>query len=267
MNTSKTLVSLFAAVGLLGVSAAGAQLDTQQTPSRGRGNDSAYGRRYNPQTVETIHGQVVKVQNVTPMKGMGRGLHLLVKTDSGAMSVDLGPAWYLKHQDPQIQPKDKVAIMGSRVMFQGKPILIAAEVRKGDAALRLRDETGRPAWAGWRRNMVGQGTTEPGMMGRRMMGRGMMREGMRAERQQMMDDHNRMMSTWKTTESDLEHSIARMNKAQGDEKIQAMTDVINKLVEQRKLMFEHMASMQGRMMARMQPGMGMMNQDRSGKSR
>jgi hypothetical protein len=35
--------------------------------------------------------------------------------------------------------------------MNGKPALIAAEVKKGDALLRLRDESGIPAWAGWRK--------------------------------------------------------------------------------------------------------------------
>ena len=45
----------------------------------------------------------------------------------------------------------RVTGKGSRVTVQGKPELIAAEVRKGDETLRLRDESGVPAWSGWRK--------------------------------------------------------------------------------------------------------------------
>jgi hypothetical protein len=45
----------------------------------------------------------------------------------------------------------RVEVKGSRVTFAGNPAIIAAEVKKGDALLKLRDENGIPAWAGWRR--------------------------------------------------------------------------------------------------------------------
>jgi hypothetical protein len=51
----------------------------------------------------------------------------------------------------KIQPKDTVEVKGSRVTVQGQPALIAAEVKKGDEVLKLRDEAGIPMWAGWRR--------------------------------------------------------------------------------------------------------------------
>jgi hypothetical protein len=50
-----------------------------------------------------------------------------------------------------IEPKDLVEVTGSRLTFQGKPALIAAEVRKGEEMLKLRDDSGYPVWAGWRR--------------------------------------------------------------------------------------------------------------------
>jgi hypothetical protein len=51
----------------------------------------------------------------------------------------------------KIEPKDKVEIKGSRVTLQGQPALIAAEVKKGDGVLKLRDDAEVPMWAGWRR--------------------------------------------------------------------------------------------------------------------
>jgi hypothetical protein len=106
---------------------------------------------YDPKTVETVTGEVVKVDRITPMRGMSGGVHLVVKTDKGDVSVHLGPQWYLENQDVKIEPKDKVEIKGSRVTLQGKPTLIAAEVKKGDEVLKLRDDAGVPMWAGWRR--------------------------------------------------------------------------------------------------------------------
>ena len=91
----------------------------------------------------------------TPARAMPhlcrKGVHLVVKTDKGDVSAHLGPQWYLENQDVKIEPKDKVEIKGSRVTMQGQPVLIAAEVKKGDEVLKLRDDAGIPLWAGWRR--------------------------------------------------------------------------------------------------------------------
>lgn len=119
--------------------------------SGGWGPGNPYARMYDPKTVETITGQVVKVDRITPLKGMSGGVHMTVKTDGEQISVHLGPAFYLENQDVKIEPKDKVEVKGSRVTFEGKPAIIAAEVKKGDEVLRLRDDNGFPMWSGWRR--------------------------------------------------------------------------------------------------------------------
>ena len=112
---------------------------------------SQYIRMYDPKTVEKISGIVERVDMITPLKGMSRGVHLLVKIDKETAEVHLGPVWYLENQDVKIMPKDKVEVRGSKIMFFGKPVIIAAEVKKGDEVLKLRDANGSPAWSGWRR--------------------------------------------------------------------------------------------------------------------
>lgn len=119
--------------------------------SGGWGPGRAYQRMYDSKTVETISGSVEKIETVTPTKGMSTGIHLILKTEKEAISVHLGPSWYLERQDIQIAVGDKIEIKGSRITFEGKPAIIAAEVKKGDEILKLRDETGFPVWAGWRR--------------------------------------------------------------------------------------------------------------------
>ena len=109
------------------------------------------GRMYDPKTVETVKGEVVSVEKFTPAKGMSAGVHLLLKTGKETISVHLGPTWYLENQDAQVEPRDKIEITGSRLILDGKPVLIAAEVKKGDGVLKLRDENGVPMWAGWRK--------------------------------------------------------------------------------------------------------------------
>ena len=119
--------------------------------SGGWGPGSQYNRMYDPKAVETISGEVTSIDRITPMKGMTGGVHMNVKTEKDTISVHLGPGWYLENQDVKIETKDRVEVKGARTTFAGKPAIIAAEVKKGDEVLKLRDDSGFPVWAGWRR--------------------------------------------------------------------------------------------------------------------
>ncbi|MBM4053217.1 MAG: DNA-binding protein [Planctomycetes bacterium] len=117
----------------------------------GWGAGSQYGRMYDPKTIETICGEVTKVERIIPVKGMSGGVHLTVKTDKEEIAVHLGPAWYIENQDMVIEQNDMIEVKGSRINFEGKPAIIAAHVKKDDAVLMLRNENGIPVWSGWRR--------------------------------------------------------------------------------------------------------------------
>jgi len=128
-----------------------AQMGPMWKGSGGWGMGTQYSKMYNPKAVETITGEVVSVDKITPMKGMSRGMHIILKTAKETISVHLGPDWYLENQDIKIEPRDKVEVKGSRLSFQGNPAIIAAEIKKGNEILKLRDEKGFPVWSGWRR--------------------------------------------------------------------------------------------------------------------
>jgi hypothetical protein len=117
----------------------------------GWGMGSNYSKMYDTKTVEIVTGEVIAIDKITPTKGMSYGVHLALKTQKETISIHLGPGWYLDNQDIKIKVKDKVEIKGSRITFEGKPAIIAAEVKKGDEVLKLRDENGVPVWSGWRR--------------------------------------------------------------------------------------------------------------------
>jgi hypothetical protein len=117
----------------------------------GWGPGTSYARMYSPQSIETVTGEVLSVERITPVKGMSYGIHIMVKTDRETISIHLGPAWYIENQDVKIAPGDRVEVKGSRITFEGKPALIAAEVKNGDQVLTLRDADGFPLWSGWRR--------------------------------------------------------------------------------------------------------------------
>jgi len=116
--------------------------------SGGWGMGGQYTRLYDVKTVETISGEILSVDKFNPQKGMSAGIHLKVKTDKETISVHLGPVWYMEKQDVKLSPKDKIEVKGSRITFNGKPAIIAAEVKKGDEILTLRDANGVNMWSG-----------------------------------------------------------------------------------------------------------------------
>jgi len=119
--------------------------------SGGWGMKGAYQRVYDPATAETIRGEVIDLEKFAPMKGMRRGIHLMLKTDKETIPVHLGPDWFIERLDTKIEKGDRLEIKGSRVTLGGKPAIIAAELKKGESVLILRDSTGVPVWSGWRR--------------------------------------------------------------------------------------------------------------------
>jgi hypothetical protein len=99
--------------------------------------------------VETITGRVASVDEVTPVSVSARGLRLMIVTPKEKLSVMLGPSWFVANQDVRIEPRDTVEVTGSRVVIEGRPMIIAREVVKGDLVLKLRAQDGRPLWSTW----------------------------------------------------------------------------------------------------------------------
>ena len=119
--------------------------------SGGWGPGTPYHQVYNPAAAETLTGEVVRIDKTVPMKRMDYGIALVVKTDKETIPVLLGPGWYIERLDKPFAVGDKVEIRGVRTTFSGQPTIIAAEVKKDDQALVLRDASGIPVWAAWRR--------------------------------------------------------------------------------------------------------------------
>lgn len=131
------ITSVIAAVAVLGCVA--------HSSAQGR----AAKRMWNPATVETVSGEVVEVKRQPSARGKGDGVHLVLKTkDAPKLIVHLGPAFYVDEQALKIAAGDAVEVKGSRVKVKGESVLLAAEVKKGDATLVLRDANGVPKWGG-----------------------------------------------------------------------------------------------------------------------
>jgi hypothetical protein len=150
MKKIGTCILVFAVLGFFcaGESFAG----TAGKSDQGWASGSRYNRMYDPNTVETDSGEVVSVQKIAPMRGMSGGLHFILKSDKGTISVHLGPVWFLEKEGIKIEPKDHVTVSGSRIAFKGEPALIASEIKKGEKTWKLRDDNGFPLWS--RRNRM-----------------------------------------------------------------------------------------------------------------
>ena len=118
--------------------------------SGGWEDGSKYSKMYDLNVIETLKGEVPGVRLVTPLKGMTPGVEIVLKTDAGMKTVQLGPVWYMEHQLVKLEPGDQVEVMGSSIKINEKPIIMAITVKKGKHTLRLRDKEGWPAWSGWR---------------------------------------------------------------------------------------------------------------------
>ncbi len=71
-----------------------------------------------------------------------------MKSDAEDIAVHLGPSWYLDSQGLKLAPGDHIEVRGSRITFEGRPAIIAAQVKKNDETFKLRDDDGLPAWRG-----------------------------------------------------------------------------------------------------------------------
>ena len=148
MRQLTTFTAVIAAVGLVFAAESSARKGMDWKGSGGWGVGSQYNQMYDLKTIETHSGEVVSMDNVTPIRGMSYGIHLTLKTEKETVSVHLGPGWYIENQDIKIEPKDKVDVTGSRITYEGKPAILAAEIKKGEETLNLRDEGGVPVWSG-----------------------------------------------------------------------------------------------------------------------
>ena len=125
---TKVMTMVAFAVGLLGTHNALAQHD------------------YDAKTVETIGGKVLSIEKTTPAKRRGYWVDLMLQSEKETIAVQLGPAWYIDKQTPRIEANDTIMVTGSRVMMDGRPAIVPADITRGNELLELRDDNGIPVW-------------------------------------------------------------------------------------------------------------------------
>ncbi|MCU0539806.1 MAG: hypothetical protein MUF46_07965 [Desulfobacterales bacterium] len=117
-------------------------------PLKGWGISDPYNKLYSYKEAERIKATVVKVVEVVPMPGMAPGVALEVREGGETIIVHLGPTAFLKPADIGIKPGDRVTIRGCWAEVNGKDVLMASKVKKGESfELKMRlTRDGTPFW-------------------------------------------------------------------------------------------------------------------------
>jgi hypothetical protein len=103
---------------------------------------------YDLSTETRVHCKIDSVEEVvaSDCRGCEGGTHLRATCGGDALDVHLGPSAFVKGKNFPLAKGDEIEVTGSRVAYDGGTSLVAKEVRKGDAVLELRDESGKPLW-------------------------------------------------------------------------------------------------------------------------
>ena len=110
--------------------------------------DGAYNKLYNASELDRIKCKMIKVTEVTPMKGMSPGIALIVDDGDGEeIMVHVGPKWFLG-DSIGIKRGEKLKIRGAWAEIEGKDVFIASKIKKGDYfSLKVRlTQNGKPFW-------------------------------------------------------------------------------------------------------------------------
>ena len=108
-------------------------------------------RTYDPSTVAALRGPVTAITVVPARGGSAGGTHVTLKEGDRTVDVHLGPTWFVQREGFELAKGDFIEATGSLIQADGDTFLVAREVKKGDKALKLRDERGVPVWSGRRR--------------------------------------------------------------------------------------------------------------------
>lgn len=118
--------------------------------SGGWGPNDQYNKMFNDDNVDTFKCAITTIGSVKPMDGMEAGTELTCRTDKGeTLSVHCCPTWFMERQDRQFANGEQIEVTGCRVDLNGKPCIMATQIKRGNETLMLRDKNGHPAWAAW----------------------------------------------------------------------------------------------------------------------
>lgn len=110
-----------------------------------------YDRLFDPKEADAVKGRVVRIYDFVPMPGMATGLALEIedKKDKTIEVVHLGPKDFLDLSVIGLKEGDQVKVAGAWAEFDGKDVLLAVKVKKGeDVQMKVRrTKDGFPFWS------------------------------------------------------------------------------------------------------------------------
>jgi hypothetical protein len=103
--------------------------------------------KYDGTTEAILKGTVTEVKEV-PRSCLGEtGLHLMITTDTGPLEVQVAPVDFLTTMGVTFTKGEKLQILGSKVMLEGNPLVLAREVTQdNNNVVVVRDKGGAPVW-------------------------------------------------------------------------------------------------------------------------
>lgn len=121
-----------------------------QAREDGWGRNSEYTKLFSSKSVETVTGEVVKIdRDCRPLKGMEAGYCVVIRNEDGKeLEAQVGPAWFTSfyREKWDIREGDNVTVTGSVVDIGGKKVMIVSQGSKGDLKMTTRSNTGVPVW-------------------------------------------------------------------------------------------------------------------------
>ncbi|MHC1789391.1 hypothetical protein [Solidesulfovibrio sp.] len=110
-----------------------------------------YDRLFDPKEADAIKGRLVRIYDFVPMPGMATGIALEVedKKDKTIEIVHLGPKDFLDLSVIGLKEGDQIKVAGAWAEFDGKDVLLAVKVKKGeDVQMKVRrTRDGFPFWS------------------------------------------------------------------------------------------------------------------------
>jgi hypothetical protein len=120
----------------------------EQHDMKGWGVEDPYHKHYDVNKFESFKARVVKIKTVVPMPGMSPAVALDVKDGSKIIEVQICPTWFIRPNEIGIKKGDRIKIRGVRANINGKELIMASKIKKGDYfQLKVRlTRDGTPFW-------------------------------------------------------------------------------------------------------------------------
>lgn len=114
-----------------------------QVPSWGQAADSRPGVAYNANTEQVVRG-VVEAIGGQSSSHLLAGDHLTLLASGAKVDVHLGPGEPRRLGNYGLRVGDQVEVTGGIVVIEGKPVLLARTVKRGNQVLTFRNRLGIP---------------------------------------------------------------------------------------------------------------------------